>query len=50
VEASGSNLGHRLRSGGDRLQQHRTQQANLNQVSFGFHDYSFGCAVAKNLF
>ena len=42
VAVSCSNLGHGLRSAGDRLQHRRTQQTDLNQVSFGFHYFSFG--------
>ena len=42
LAAAGGNLGHGLRAAGGRLQQHRTQQAELNQVSFGcFHSCSF---------
>ena len=42
VAVSCSNLGHGLRSAGDRLQHRRTQQPDLNQVSSGFHYFSFG--------
>jgi len=47
VAVSCSNLDHGLRSAGDRLQHRRTQQPDLNRVSFGFHYFFVWMALKK---